>query len=61
MKSKNKLLSDLNVKVHQFGLVQQVVDPPGLQPAVRLLLLAAQVNENTQTALGVVESRPVRP
>lgn len=55
------LLSDLNIKVHQFNLVQQVIDLPGLQPAIRLLLPAAQVNENTQTALGVVESCPVCP
>lgn len=48
--------SYLNVKVHQFSLVQQVVDPTGLQPAKCLLLPAAQVNENTQTALGVIKS-----
>lgn len=56
-----QLFSDLNIKVHQFSLVEQVVDLPSLQPAICLLLSTAQVDENTQTALGVVESCPVCP
>lgn len=55
------MISDLNVQVHQFRLLHQVVDPPRLQPAVRLLLSAAQIDGDTQTGLGVVESRPVGP
>lgn len=56
-----QLISNLNIKVHQFSLVQQLVDVTGLQPAKCLLLPAAQVDENTQAALGVVESCPVCP
>lgn len=56
-----ELLSDLNVKVHEFNLVHELVDLSRLQPAVCLLLPAAQVDENAQTGLGVAESRPVRP
>lgn len=55
------LRPDLNIKVHQLGLLEQQVDAPGLQPAQSLLLPAAQVNEDPQAALGQVQSRPVGP
>lgn len=38
-----------------------MVDVPGLQPAKSLLLPAAQVDENSQAALSVVESCPICP
>ena len=59
--STNQLFSNLNIKVHQFSLSQQVVYLPGLQPAMCLFLPAAQVDENSQTDLGIVKSGLVRP
>ncbi len=56
-----QLVSDLNIKVHQLSLLQQVVDLPGLQPAERLLLPEAEVDEKTQTGLSAFKSRSVRP
>lgn len=57
----NSSTADLNVDVHQLGLAEQVVDLPCFQPAVRFLLLPAQVDEDHETAFSVVQSGPVRP
>lgn len=51
----------LEVQVHQLVLLEDVVDLPRLQPGVRLLLLQLEVDENAQTALGVVQRRPAGP
>lgn len=53
--------SHLDVQIHQLVLPEDVVDPPGLQPGVRLLLLLLQVDEDPQTALGVVQGGLVGP
>lgn len=51
----------LKVQVHQFGLAQEMVDLPRLQPARGFLLFPAQVDEKSKTALGAVQSSPVGP
>ena len=57
----SRIGSDLYIEVHQFGLAQHLVYLPSLQPGICLLFLPAQVDEDTQATLGVVQSRPPSP
>ena len=58
---KHRAPQHLQVHVHQLVLLEDVIDLPRLQPSVRLLLLLLQVDEDAQTALGVVQRGPVGP
>lgn len=51
----------LDVQVHELVLLEDVVDLPGLQPGVCLLVLLLEVDEYPQATLGVVQRRLVGP